>query len=193
MGPESGGGSLRILGERVLHEQAWTLLKEKHYLNTRGKEGRWTYIERRERREAAVVVAKTERSGLLVLIEQFRIPFETEVLEFPAGLIDSGETPAQAAERELAEETGYTGKVIQVGPGVSSTAGLSTEIVHMVYMLVGERPSVVPRHEGSERIRVFTLPPEDIGDFLADCERRKCILDAKLYTYLREHLQGDRP
>jgi ADP-ribose pyrophosphatase len=128
-----------------------------------------------------------------VLIEQFRIPFEAEVLEFPAGLIDSGETPEQAAERELAEETGYTGRVIQVGPGVSSTAGLSTETIHMVYMLVAEQPTVAPRHEGSERIRTFKLPPEKFGDFLSECEREKRIVDAKLYTYLRERLQGDCP
>jgi ADP-ribose pyrophosphatase len=184
---------MRIIGEQVLHEQAWTLLKEKRYLDTRGREGRWTYIERRERREAAVVVATTEESGSLVLIEQFRIPFEAEVLEFPAGLIDPGETPQQTAFRELAEETGYTGKVVHVGPGVSTTAGLSTEIVHMVYMLVAEEPAVVPQHEGSERIRVFTLRPEEIGRFLSECEQSSRILDAKLYTYLRNHLQGDRP
>jgi ADP-ribose pyrophosphatase len=140
-----------------------------------------------------VVVAITEQSGSLVLIEQYRIPFEAEVLEFPAGLIDAGETAAQAGRRELAEETGYEGRVIQVGPGVSSTAGLSTEIVHMVYMVVAEKPVVVPRHEGSERIRVFTLRPEEFGRFLADCQRSNRILDAKLYTYLRDHTQGDRP
>jgi ADP-ribose pyrophosphatase len=98
---------MRILCERVLHEQTWTLLKEKSYLDTRGRRGRWTYIERRERRKAAVIVATTERSGSLILIEQFRIPFEAEIFEFPAGLIDPGETPEQAARRELAEETGY--------------------------------------------------------------------------------------
>jgi ADP-ribose pyrophosphatase len=183
---------MRIIGERILHEQKWTLLKEKRYLDTRGREGRWTYIERRGRREAAVVVATTESSGSLVLIEQYRIPLEAEILEFPAGLIDSGETPDQAARRELAEETGYTGRVLHVGPGVSSTAGLSTEIVHMVYMLVAEDPAVVPQHEGSERIRVFTLPPGDVGRFLSECERHNRILDAKLYTYLRDRLQGDR-
>jgi ADP-ribose pyrophosphatase len=183
---------MHIVGERVLHEQAWTLLKEKHYLDTGGREKRWTYIERRDRREAAVVVATTEKSGSLVLIEQFRIPFEVEVLEFPAGLIDAGETPEQTARRELAEETGYTGRVLQVGPGVSSTAGLSTEIVHMVYMLVDEEPAIAPQHEGSERIRVFTLRPEEVGRFLSECEKHKRILDAKLYTYLRDKLQGDR-
>jgi len=183
---------MRIIGERVLHEQSWTLLKEKHYLDTGGREGRWTYIERRERREAAVIVATTEQSGSLVLIEQFRIPFEADVLEFPAGLIDPGETPQQAACRELAEETGYTGKVVHVGPGVSSTAGLSTEIVHMVYMLVAEEPTVAAQHEGSERIRVFILQPGEVGRFLSECERENRILDAKLYTYLRDRIQGDR-
>jgi 8-oxo-dGTP pyrophosphatase MutT (NUDIX family) len=179
---------MRILGERVLHEQTWTLLKEKSYLDTRGREGRWTYIERREKREAAVTVATTERSGSLVLIEQFRIPFETEIFEFPAGLIDPGETPERTARRELAEETGYTGEVIHVGPEVSTTAGLSTEIVHMVYMRVGEEPTVTPRLEGSERIRVLTIRPAEFGSFLAECERDRRILDAKLYIYLIDHL-----
>ncbi len=36
--------------------------------------------------------------------------------QFPAGLIDAGETPAQAALRELKEETGYSGTVVEVSP-----------------------------------------------------------------------------
>lgn len=182
---------MRIVGERVLHEQTWTLLKEKSYIDTTGKRGRWTYIERKQRREAAVVVATTKKSGSLVLIEQFRVPFETEILEFPAGLIDPGETAEQAARRELAEETGYTGEVMHSGSGVSSTAGLSTEIVHMVYMRVEEKPTVSPRHEGSERIRVFTILPQEFGTFLSECEENHRILDAKLYMYLIDHLEGD--
>ncbi len=42
-----------------------------------------------------------------VLIRNYRYPIDEYVLEFPAGLIDHGETPIQAVERELEEETGY--------------------------------------------------------------------------------------
>jgi 8-oxo-dGTP pyrophosphatase MutT (NUDIX family) len=177
---------MRILDERVLHEQTWTLLKEKSYLDTEGKRGCWTYIERRQQRKAAVIVATTERSGRLLVIEQFRIPFEAEIYEFPAGLIDKGETPEQTARRELVEETGFQGDVLEVGPGVSTTAGLSTEIVHMVYMRVGEEPAAKPRLEASERIRVLTIRPEEFESFLSECERHRRILDAKLYLYLKD-------
>jgi ADP-ribose pyrophosphatase len=177
---------MQITGERVLQRQKWTLLKEKSYRDAGGREGSWSYIERIDNRRAAVVVPLTEASGSLVIIEQFRIPFAADIYEFPAGLIDPGETPAQTAERELREETGYEGEVLEVGPGVCTTAGLSTEIVHMVYMRVGERPAVEPRPEGSERIRVITLAADEFAPFLSTCEREGRIIDSKLYTYLRE-------
>ena len=48
------------------------------------------------------------RQGVeVMLIQQFRVPAEKELLEIVAGMIDEGETPLESAKRELREETGY--------------------------------------------------------------------------------------
>jgi len=45
--------------------------------------------------------------GDAVLVRQFRAGIHADTLEFPGGMVDPGETPAQAAVRELREETGF--------------------------------------------------------------------------------------
>ena len=57
-------------------------------------------------------------------------------LELPEGLIDEGETPAQAALRELLEETGYTGTVDDVSPALAMSPGLTDETIHLVQVSV---------------------------------------------------------
>lgn len=58
---------------------------------------------------SAVMMAVDERDRVL-LVKQFRLPAGRDLWELPAGRIDSGETPLQAAKRELREETGYSAK-----------------------------------------------------------------------------------
>jgi len=52
------------------------------------------------------VVAFT-RSGELLVVEQFRHGIDAATLEIPGGGCDPGESPADAARRELREETGF--------------------------------------------------------------------------------------
>jgi len=55
---------------------------------------------------SAVMMAVDEKKRIL-LVRQYRLPAEKYLWELPAGKVDPGETPLQAAKRELAEETGY--------------------------------------------------------------------------------------
>lgn len=57
-------------------------------------------------RGSAVMMAVDAR-GRVLLVRQFRLPARASLWELPAGRLDEGETPLQAARRELLEETGY--------------------------------------------------------------------------------------
>ncbi len=65
-----------------------------------------------------VIPVVRSRNGVdnFLMVEQYRHGSSEITLEFPAGMIDSGETPSAAAERELLEETGYsTVDLIEIG------------------------------------------------------------------------------
>jgi ADP-ribose pyrophosphatase len=57
----------------------------------------------------SVAIVAFDRKGRLVLTRQFREGARRELLELPAGIIDEGENDVEAAQRELAEETGLRG------------------------------------------------------------------------------------
>lgn len=58
----------------------------------------------------SAVVMPVDARGRILLVRQYRLPARRFMWELPAGRVDEGETPLQAARRELAEETGYRAK-----------------------------------------------------------------------------------
>ena len=78
----------------------------------------------------AVVVIVTDETGEKILMDrEFRLAVGDWVYNFPAGLIDPGESPKEAAKRELWEETGLELYQIDdvIGPSYSAV-GFSNEI-----------------------------------------------------------------
>jgi GDP-mannose pyrophosphatase NudK len=89
------------------------------------------------RPDAVSVLLADEARQQFLLVRQFRLPTllngseDGYLLETCAGLIDEGETPEQAAVREVQEETGYrVDDPVKIG-GVYSSAGGITEFVHL--------------------------------------------------------------
>jgi len=70
-----------------------------------------------------------------LMVRQYRYPVSEELLEIPAGVLESGEKPIDCAIRELSEETGYTaGRIVDLGAFYPSP-GIFKEKLHLFLAL----------------------------------------------------------
>ncbi len=120
------------------------------------------------------VVFPVTNEGKLVMVTQIRYPFQTTLLEFPAGKLDIDEDPLDCAIRELEEETGYkSGKVNKLGK-IYTAPGYCTETLH-IYVAQELKKGDHKREEGEQEMEVFELSLEEIEKKINNGE----IVDAK--------------
>ncbi len=62
------------------------------------------------RHAGSAVMMAVDKKKRILLVRQYRLPADDYLWELPAGRLDPGEKPLQAAKRELAEETGYSAR-----------------------------------------------------------------------------------
>jgi 8-oxo-dGTP pyrophosphatase MutT (NUDIX family) len=93
----------RILDRRLAFESPYLDVVEKQ-VDLGGARGVETFWSVRTGGYTAVIALTDD--GLIPLVSQYRPAVEAQVLELPSGTIEDGESPADAARRELLEETG---------------------------------------------------------------------------------------
>src|SRR5512146_3504936 len=98
--------SMEIVSKKIVWKGKFMSAVEITYRDARGVLRTWEALERLGIGGIVVMVAVTP-AGNVILEKQFRPPVGREVLELPAGLVESEEAMEVAAKRELIEETGW--------------------------------------------------------------------------------------
>jgi ADP-ribose pyrophosphatase len=146
----------------------------------------WEYMSRSNARGVVILVPVTE-DGCLLLVEQYRIPVQSRVIELPAGLVgdldDQEESLMTAARRELLEETGFEANQWSPLLQCPSSSGMSDEIV--TFLQASELQKVGPGGgDESEDIQVHQIPLAEVNHWLKLKIDEGLMVDPKIYSAL---------
>lgn len=103
----------------------------------------------------------------VVMIEQYRHGAEEVTLEIPGGMVDAGESPKEAAAREMLEETGYAaGDVLALGR-VRPNPAIHDNWLH-TFLARDVRAERAPVFDTTEHCAVRLVPLADVPALIAD-------------------------
>ena len=153
------------ISQKIVLENEFFSVREDKVIKPNGEGGTYFVVEKQE----SVFVVPVNNDNEIFLIKQFRYPTQTWSWELPAGAIDAGETPLEAAERELQEETGLKAANIEklgslpTGPGLSNNIGHAFVATGLTY--IGNDKQ---EEEGITDCKSFTI--EKIKDMVKNGE-----------------------
>jgi ADP-ribose pyrophosphatase len=122
-----------------------------------GVTGEWEYINH----PGGALAVPINTEGRLVLVKQYRFPTQGRVLEFPAGTLEVGETPATTIKREVEEETGYRAHKWQDLGEFFLAPGYCDEIIYVFLAQELEQLAVPPAGDDDEDIEIVLMTPAE--------------------------------
>lgn len=140
---------------------------------------------------SAVCVVPVLPDGSIVLLWQHRHPHGGTHWEVPAGRIDAGETPAQAAERELLEETGYRSDRLEAVCRFYPVNGISPHQAHVFVAHACQRVGD-PAHAPAERMTVHVMGGDEVHERLRRGEFRDGFTSLALFHHFERRSRVSR-
>lgn len=118
------------------------------------------------RHPGSAVMMPVDEKDRVLLVKQFRLPAERELWELPAGRMDPGESPLQAAKRELREETGYKAKKWVKLASFWATPGYVDEKMNLFLALDLVQGEQEPMED--ERIEMRWFSKRELRDLISE-------------------------
>lgn len=167
----------KISGEVIYDGKILKLIKDK-VLCPNGNES-YREVVRHNGGAAILCITKDEE---VFLVKQYRYPYDEVMYEIPAGKLEVGEAPYDAALREFEEETGNkTDKLISLGE-CYPTCGYSSEII---YLYLAENFIKTQTHfDDDEVIELEYVPLDKVVKMIENNE----IKDAKTIIAITRYL-----
>lgn len=127
------------------------------------------------------IIAITE-DGMVVLERQYRHGLGKTCYELPCGVIEDGETPLEAAKRELLEETGYAGGEWKQLMTLSPNPATSNNLAHS-FLATGVKKVAGQSLDATEDIEVHLKSQDYVRELLENNQILQALMAAPMMKY----------
>ncbi len=176
-------GPYKVKSSRVVYKNPWIKVREDKVINISGNDGIFGVVEMK----AGSTVLAVNNLFEVYLVKEYKYGIERDSIELMSGGLDKGETPLEAAKRELKEEIGIVAKEwIDLG-----VVDPFTTVVHSPnYMFLArniEEGTSSPDEE--EKIKIIKVNFMKAVEMVIQSEithSASCVCILKAYNYLKE-------
>ena len=176
-------GKWKILKSEYLFRRPWLTVRRDCVELPDGRQNPEFYIL--EYPDWVNVIAITD-DGQFVMERQYRHGLGKTCFEIPAGVIEKGETPLEAAKRELIEETGYGEgewkEIMSVSGNSSTTNNISHCFVAKGVKKIGMQPL-----DRTEDLEVVLLDRSQVWDLMVNDQVKQALMAAPLWRFFAEN------
>jgi ADP-ribose pyrophosphatase len=163
----AGGDRTRVVTRRTIYRGKVLSLALDDVIEPGGVRARREVV----RHSGSVAVLALREDGRVYLVRQYRYPVDDALWELPAGRLDNGESPEEAAQRELQEEIGYRARELRKVAAFYTTPGFCDEAMHVFRATSLERS--VAKGDEDERIEVRAFPLPELDSMIRRGEIRE--------------------